>query len=153
MAPEIVSGKTYGPMIDWWSYGILIYEMIYGISPFEGKNTYDTFHLIIKCQLEFPTLTPSNHKISSKLKNLIKNLLEYEINKRLGYIGGATEIKDHPFFNKVEFQLLKNQIPPIIPVVNLTFKNDIFDDASDMINPELLNDNNPWKIFKNIINL
>jgi protein-serine/threonine kinase len=152
MAPEIVCGKTYGPMIDWWSYGILIYEMLYGISPFEGKNVYDTFNLIIQCHLEFPTLTPTNCKISSKLKNLIKNLLEYESDKRLGYTGGSTEIKDHPFFNKVEFQLLKNQIPPIIPIVELNFKNDVFDDVSDMINPDLLYDDNPWKVFKNIHN-
>ena len=158
MAPEIVEGKHYNCCVDWWSFGILIFEMLYSESPFCGENLNKTFQLIQKCHLEFP----SNHTpydISSKVKNLIKHLLIHEPEKRLGFAGGSTEIKDHPFFKDVEFQLLRNETPPIIPELSGPLDTHYFDnvehcdqieDKSNVINPETLGDENIWKAFNNI---
>jgi protein-serine/threonine kinase len=162
MPPEVVVGKIYGPEVDWWSYGILIFEMLYGVPPFEGKTINDTLNLVTKCNLEFPKHTPLNCKLSSKLKHLIKKLLVHDPSSRLGYNGGATEIKDHPYFKGVEFQLLKNQKPPIIPTLSNNidhhyftinnYKNDTIEDSSEMINPKMLKDTDIWKVFENINN-
>lgn len=164
MAPEMVEGKVYTSIIDWWSFGIFIYEMLHGNPPFMGHTQWDTFKLISKCQLEMPNLTPNGCKISKKAKHLIKNLLERNPKNRLGFNGGATEIKDHPFFKKVEFQLLKNQIPPIIPELQNAFDHHYFDgyspvandlsdfneDTSLVVHPKKLQDNDIWKVFCDI---
>jgi protein-serine/threonine kinase len=118
IAPEIINQKPYTCIVDWWSYGILIYEMLYGYTPFKGRDTINTFKIICECKLVFPHETPQGIKLSHKVKNLIKKLLIQDPNKRFGHEGGATEIKDHPFFKNIHFQLLRNQIPPIIPKIN-----------------------------------
>lgn len=157
MAPEIIEGKHYNASVDWWSFGILIFEMLYGDSPFCGENTSKTFQLIHKCHLEFPS-HPS-YEVSSKVKNLIKHLLIHEPEKRLGFSGGSTEIKDHPFFKEVEFQLLRNQVPPIIPELSGPLDFHYFndnghcdnnEDNSNIINPDTLDSGNIWKVFNNI---
>lgn len=103
LAPEIVEHRPYTCMVDWWSYGIMIYEMLYGFTPF--KN-YQSIH---ECHLLFPCTK------SHKCKNLIKSLLQHDPHQRLGFTGGAAEIKSHSFFHHVPFQLLNHQNPPIIP--------------------------------------
>lgn len=117
-APEVVDNKPYTCIVDWWSFGILIYEMFYGSTPFRHNDMETMYKLISKCHLSFPHHTPQNHELSHKAKNLIKKLLRHDSYKRLGFNGGAVEIKCHPFFNDVEFQLLRNKIPPIIPDIN-----------------------------------
>lgn len=161
MAPEIVDSKIYGSVVDWWSFGILIFEMTFGVPPFQGKSIYDTFGLISKCKLKIPKITPYDSKLSHKLKNLIKELLQHEPEKRLGFNGGATDIKDHPYFKHIEFQLLKNQKPPIIPSLNGildchyfsvgNYINDPNIDTSKMVDPKQLKDGDIWKEFKTIM--
>lgn len=118
IAPEIINNKPYTCIVDWWSYGILIYEMLYGHTPFKGDDTNATFKLIDECHIIFPHETPLKIKLSHNVKNLIKKILIHDPEKRLGFNGGATEIKDHPFFKHIHFQLLRSQIPPIIPGIN-----------------------------------
>lgn len=114
IAPESIENKPYTCIVDWWSLGILIYEMLYGITPFYHKDISEIYKLISKCHLTFPRYTPLHYKLSHPCKSLIKSLLKHDPNKRLGY-NGAVEIKGHSFFEDVEFQLLRNKIPPIIP--------------------------------------
>ena len=159
MAPEVVIGKPYTSIVDWWSFGILFFEMLYGTTPFYGKTNCDIFKLIRKCQFEFPNHAPDGSDVSSKAKKLIKSLLIYEPEKRLGFKGGSTEIKDHPFFKDVEFQLLRSQVPPIIPELSSRMDSHYFDhnmhgnpseDTSKMVNLDTLDDNNIWKTFSDI---
>ncbi len=119
IAPEIINCKPYTCVIDWWSFGILIYEMLYGHPPFRGENNKEIFKSINECHVIFPHKTPRGNCISHKVKNLIKKLLVHNPIKRLGYNGGASEIKDHPFFKHVDFQLIRNLKPPIIPKINI----------------------------------
>ena len=70
-APEIITREGHNKAADWWSYGILLYEMLYGVSPFYSKNTEKMFDLITKSDLKFP----KDKKISEEAKDLIKKLL------------------------------------------------------------------------------
>jgi serine/threonine protein kinase len=111
LAPEIIKGKYYTFMIDWWSFGIMLHELFYGITPFDGDTQYDVIDNIKNFKLyTSPEISLSD--ISSIGKNLIQNLLKKNPNHRLGYNGGGVEIKDHPFYlniiNKINDCLILN---------------------------------------------
>lgn len=113
IAPEVIRGNGHTAAVDWWTLGILIYEMLFGFTPFKGDNTNQTFSNILKNDVIFP----NNNEISRTCKDLIKRLLTKNETKRLGSKLGASDIKRHPFFKKVQWSLLRNQEPPLIPVL------------------------------------
>ncbi len=97
ISPEIINGKGYNYISDWWSFGILCYELLFGIPPFYDKSIDKIFDLISSTQLSFP-----NYKfISNDTKDFIVKLLEKNPEKRLGYNQGYDVIISHPFFNRV----------------------------------------------------
>lgn len=114
IAPEVIRGKGHTAAVDWWTLGILIYEMLFSITPFKGENRNKTFSRILKSDVVFP----DTQSISSSCKNLIKKLLIKDENKRLGSKLGASDVKNHPFFKNVQWALLRNQKPPMIPVLS-----------------------------------
>ncbi|KAH3688076.1 hypothetical protein WICPIJ_000918 [Wickerhamomyces pijperi] len=114
IAPEVIRGKGHTVAVDWWTLGILIYEMICGTTPFKGSNRNQTFSNILKSEVTFP----DSQSISSNCKNLIKKLLTKDENKRLGSKFGASDVKNHPFFKTVQWALLRNQSPPMIPILS-----------------------------------
>ncbi|KAK1435179.1 hypothetical protein QVD17_00940 [Tagetes erecta] len=123
VAPEVVRGDGHEFAVDWWALGVLAYEMLYGTTPFRGKNRKDTFNRILTMPLKFtgkPTV----------LTDLITKLLDKEPTRRLGYGGGACEIQEHPFFNGLRWDLLAEVVrPPFIPSRDdgeLTCKVDCF---------------------------
>lgn len=105
LAPEIIEEKQYDASVDWWEYGILLYEMKYGHTPFKGINIDNTIDKIIHLNLYFDPDIP----ISKELKDLIKKLLNKDYKKRLGYKHGSLEIKSHNFFKDINFQLVMNR--------------------------------------------
>ncbi|KAK4777772.1 hypothetical protein SAY87_017959 [Trapa incisa] len=109
LPPEIVRGEGHEFAVDWWALGVLAYEMLYGTSPFKGKNRKETFRNVLMNPPEFigkPT----------PLTDLIGSLLEKDPVRRLGYLRGASEIKEHPFFEGVKWNLLTEVVrPPFIP--------------------------------------
>ncbi|KAI3721959.1 hypothetical protein L2E82_32979 [Cichorium intybus] len=109
LSPEMVRGDGHEFAIDWWALGILAYEMLYGTTPFRGKNRKDTFGRILMMQPKFAGKpTP--------LTDLMTKLLEKEPTRRLGYRTGACEIKKHPFFHGLQWNLITEVIrPPFIP--------------------------------------
>lgn len=113
IAPEVIRGNGHTASVDWWTLGILTYEMLFGFTPFKGDNTNQTFSNILKNDVYFP----NNNDISRTCKDLIKKLLVKKESKRLGSKFGASEIKKHPFFKTVQWALLRNQEPPLIPVL------------------------------------
>jgi hypothetical protein len=156
MAPEIIEGKSYTCVVDWWSFGILIFEMLYSRSPFRGKDMKETFEHIRKSHIEFPHHPQEDQIISQKVKDLIKELLHHKSKKRLGFSGGSSEIKDHPFFRDVKFQLLIHQTPPIVPTLSSNedshyfkdIKNDwSLGDNDETLDPRTLPDDSIWKSF------
>ncbi|AMD20589.1 HDL155Cp [Eremothecium sinecaudum] len=113
IAPEVIRGNGHTAAVDWWTLGILIYEMLFGFTPFKGDSTNQTFTNILKNDVVFP----NNNEISRSCKDLIKKLLIKSEPKRLGSKFGASDIKKHQFFKSVQWSLLRNQEPPLIPVL------------------------------------
>lgn len=108
IAPEIITGAGHSSAIDWWALGILLYEMLYGRTPFRGKNRQKTFSNILNKDLTFPSSIP----VSLAARQLIHSLLNRDPASRLGSSGGASEIKDHPFFRGIAWPLIRCMIPP-----------------------------------------
>lgn len=111
LAPEIIRGEGHGSAVDWWTFGIFIYELLYGATPFKGQGNRATLHNVIGQALRFPELP----HVSSAARDLIKGLLVKEPQKRIAYKRGATEIKQHPFFEGVNWALIRGATPPHVP--------------------------------------
>jgi protein-serine/threonine kinase len=108
VAPEIIEGKGYTSTVDWWSFGILLFELCFGKTPFKGSTRTETFENIIKGDLHFPI----TQNISDEFKDLLTKLLIKIPNKRLGGTNGAEEIKEHPFFKDINWALIRNSRTP-----------------------------------------
>lgn len=108
IAPEIITGAGHSSAIDWWALGILLYEMLYGRTPFRGKNRQKTFSNILNKDLTFPSSIP----VSLAARQLIHSLLNRDPASRLGSNGGASEIKEHPFFRGIAWPLIRCMTPP-----------------------------------------
>jgi serine/threonine protein kinase len=93
--------------------------MIVGYTPFKGPTRDETFDLILHQKLEFPDYSSNPYYrgpgLSSACKSFIRKLLVRNEKKRLGACAGASEVKSHPFFKSINFALLRNLKPPIIP--------------------------------------
>ncbi|KAH8522878.1 hypothetical protein H0E87_003502 [Populus deltoides] len=109
VSPEVVRGDGHEFAVDWWALGILSFEMLYGTTPFVGKNRKETFRNVLAKKPEF--IGKRN-----ELTDLIERLLEKDPTQRLGYQRGACEIKEHVFFKGVRWDLLTEVLrPPFIP--------------------------------------
>uniref|UniRef100_A0A1B6EZ22 Protein kinase domain-containing protein n=1 Tax=Cuerna arida TaxID=1464854 RepID=A0A1B6EZ22_9HEMI len=114
MAPEIIKGLKYNQCVDWWSFGILLYEMLVGQSPFSGCDEDDLFWCICNRQPHYPRF------ITLEAKRILCQLLEKEATKRLGSCeNGAEEVMGHPFFNGLDWGRLERRdlMPPFKPNV------------------------------------
>nr|AML79360.1 putative LOV domain-containing protein [Peperomia fraseri] len=112
IAPEIIVGAGHSSAIDWWALGILLYEMLYGRTPFRGKNRQKTFANILHKDLTFP----SSIQVSLSARQLIHGLLHRDPANRIGANGGASEIKQHPFFRGINWPLIRCMTPPPLEV-------------------------------------
>uniref|UniRef100_A0A126WY62 non-specific serine/threonine protein kinase n=2 Tax=unclassified Uronema (in: green algae) TaxID=2689038 RepID=A0A126WY62_9CHLO len=110
LAPEVINASGHGSHVDWWSFGILIYELVYGFTPFRGSRRDETFDNILKRPLMFP----QKPQVSQECQSLISALLIKDPAKRLGAKYGAEEIKTHPFFQGINWALLRNEEPPYV---------------------------------------
>ena len=115
LAPEIITGEGHNKAADWWSYGILIFEMLCGIPPFYNENVEKMYDLITQSELKFP----KKLNLSDTVKDLISKLLIKNQDKRLGSQNGFDDIRSHPFFSNFDFQALlaKKLTSPYIPVL------------------------------------
>ncbi|CAO3678319.1 unnamed protein product [Umbelopsis vinacea] len=148
LAPEIIRGNHHCTTVDWWTLGILIFEMLYATTPFKGVNRNATFRNILREELHFPD--PRDYhpvypvqNVSKNCKTLIQRLLHKDEYRRLGSRAGASDIKSHAFFKPINFALLRHMTPPIIPepskaIDAVNFRNikesksfDIFSGQSD----------------------
>ena len=115
LAPEIIKGEGHGSAVDWWTFGIFLHELIYGRTPFKGSGNRATLFNVVGQQLRFPDSPVS----SFAGRDLIRALLVKEPQHRLGVKRGAAEIKMHPFFEGVNWALIRCSTPPEIPRVAL----------------------------------
>lgn len=106
MAPEVISGNGHNFGVDWWSLGVVLYEMLYGKTPFKGENRKETFYRILTKE---PELTGEK----TPLRDLIAKLLEKNPDRRIDVEG----IKRHDFFRGVHWDtVLQVGRPPYIPL-------------------------------------
>ncbi|RKP06032.1 kinase-like domain-containing protein [Thamnocephalis sphaerospora] len=115
IAPEVIRGCGHTSAVDWWTLGILIYEMLFGTTPFKGANRNATFSNILKNEVHFPAQPNAQQVGYFNTKSLIKKLLNKDDQKRLGCRGGASDVKGHPAFKRTNWALLRHMEPPIIP--------------------------------------
>ena len=105
LAPEIINRNDCKPVVDWWTYGIIIFELLFGVPPFFNERYNITRELIIKYEVKFPKIS----NVSNSAKDLIKKLLNKNPSNRLGYSQGFKEIKKHEFFKGFNFDNLINK--------------------------------------------
>ena len=108
IAPEVIKNEGYAGTVDWWTFGILMYEMMHGKTPFKGKNNDDTFANIFLGTFDFP----KDIETSNECKSLLRLLLAKDLNDRLT---SPSQIRQHAFFQGTNWALLRNETPPIIP--------------------------------------
>lgn len=110
IAPEILQGLKYSFSVDWWSFGVLLYEMLIGQSPFHGDDEDELFESIRLDSPYYPRW------ITKESKDILEKLLERDVSKRLGVTGN---IKIHPFFKTINWVLLEKRAvePPFKPKV------------------------------------
>ncbi|PRQ43821.1 putative protein kinase AGC-RSK-2 family [Rosa chinensis] len=111
LAPEIIKGDGHGAAVDWWTFGIFLYELLYGRTPFKGANNEDTLGNVVLQSLRFPDAPI----VSFQARDLIRGLLVKEPENRLGTEKGAGEIKQHPFFEGLNWALIRCAVPPELP--------------------------------------
>lgn len=116
LAPEIIAGDGHGSPVDWWTFGIFLFELLYGKTPFKGAENEITLVNVLAQPLQFPEKgDPYHREVESTALELIKALLVKDPQKRLGFNRGATEIKQHPFFEGINWALIRCTLPPQIP--------------------------------------
>lgn len=111
LAPEIIKGEGHGSAVDWWTFGIFLYELLYGRTPFKGAGNEETLANVVLQSLKFP----DSPLVSLQARDLISALLVKEPENRLGTERGAAEIKQHPFFNGLNWALIRCAVPPELP--------------------------------------
>ena len=118
LAPEIILNKGHGKPVDWWTMGILLYEMLVGIDPFSDDDPMQTYQKIIKGKINFPKDFDKN------AKSLIKHLLTADTTKRYGCLkNGVKDILNHRLFIGYDwknFVFLKMEPPYIPPIKSAT---------------------------------
>ncbi|KAK1891037.1 Ribosomal protein S6 kinase alpha-2 [Dissostichus eleginoides] len=114
MAPEVVNRRGHTQSADWWSFGVLMFEMLTGTLPFQGKDRKETMALILKAKLGMPQF------LSHEVQSLLRALFKRNPANRLGAgPDGVEEIKRHRFFASIDWIKLyrKEMRPPFKPTV------------------------------------
>ncbi|XP_054978968.1 ribosomal protein S6 kinase alpha-6 isoform X2 [Sorex araneus] len=106
MAPEVVNRRGHSQSADWWSYGVLMFEMLTGTLPFQGKDRNETMNMILKAKLGMPQF------LSAEAQSLLRMLFKRNPANRLGS-EGVEEIKKHHFFANIDWnKLYKREVQP-----------------------------------------
>eukprot|EP00871_Galdieria_phlegrea_P004371 jgi/Galph1/4935/GphlegSOOS_G3507.1 len=112
IAPEVLLRCGYGEECDWWSVGVIIYEMLIGYPPFYADDPVSTCRKILKWRehLSFP----SDAKISKEARMLIESLIT-DAQERCGYRNGLEDFKQQPFFKGIDWDNLRSLPAPFVP--------------------------------------
>ncbi|OCT68493.1 hypothetical protein XELAEV_18039795mg [Xenopus laevis] len=113
IAPEILQEMQYGPLVDWWAMGVLLYEMLCGHAPFEAENEDDLFEAILNDEVVYPGW------LSQDSVEILQAFMKKKPTKRLGSLtlGGEKAILWHPFFKDINWDELNKKAiePPFRP--------------------------------------
>ncbi|CAA9995397.1 unnamed protein product [Nesidiocoris tenuis] len=134
MAPEVIKGLKYNQCVDWWSFGILLYEMLVGQSPFSGCDEDHLFWSICNERPHMP------RHLSQQAIAILRDLLEKDWSKRLGSSEfGSQDVMNHTFFDGMKWHMLeRRQIdPPYKPSTKHPLDTKYFDRAFTSEKPVL----------------
>jgi serine/threonine kinase 38 len=125
IAPEVLLKKGYGVECDWWSVGIIMFEMLFGYPPLNGEDAEQTCHKIIRWKefLEFP----EDIKVSEAAIDLMRKLLCDPQDR----IKDINEMKQHPFFKGIEWEQIRQQQAPFLPDLKSDEDHSYFDAFPD----------------------
>ncbi|EGR30805.1 protein kinase domain protein [Ichthyophthirius multifiliis] len=152
LSPEVILGQGCDHTTDWWSLGILTYEMMFGLPPFYNKQQSVMFKLIKEGELRFP----EKPAITNEAKDFIIKCLNRDRRQRLGAKNDVQEIMTHPWFKEIDWNLLlqKKIQPPFVPNVSDEGWLNNFDKDFTQMNPVLeqhhgktVNGNDPFNDF------
>ncbi|KAF2085303.1 Pkinase-domain-containing protein [Saccharata proteae CBS 121410] len=115
LAPEVVASKGYNKSVDWWSLGILIFEMLCGFTPFwDSGSPMRIYENILKGRVKYPPY------VHPDAQDLLQKLITHDLTKRLGNLhGGSKDVMNHPWFAEVTWERLakKDIDAPYVPPV------------------------------------
>jgi serine/threonine protein kinase len=134
LAPEILEGKGYTPVVDWWAFGVLVYEMLTGVPPFNSSNAYGVYKKIKNGEMNFLD------DMSGDAIDLISALLEPNLEERLCDPQG---LKEHPFFASIDWSKMMNKELPA-PSFTQIGSNEVDQESLEDIGPATSSDD----IFK-----
>ncbi|KAF8822006.1 AGC kinase [Cardiosporidium cionae] len=129
LAPETLIRRGYGLTVDWWAFGILLFEMLAGYPPFYDASPFSLFCKILSHPVTFPA------HISSSSKSLINKLLCKDPSKRLGAAGNVRDVRKHRFFRKISWpacRFMKLE-PPFVPVLSDITDSSHFEEYPEFI--------------------
>jgi serine/threonine kinase 38 len=123
IAPEVFSQNGYGEEADWWSIGVMFFEMVVGFPPFFSENPSDTCKKIVKWREHFSI--PEDANLSPEAESFILRMVS-QPESRLG-VHGVEEIKKHPFFKGIDWNNIRNMKAPFIPQLKNDYDTHYFD--------------------------
>ncbi|KAI8610617.1 kinase-like domain-containing protein [Chytriomyces sp. MP71] len=126
MSPEMLEKRGYNESTDWWSFGVIIFELLFGKRPFRGKSDADVRHAILSAKLKYPA---DAAKVSSACVDAMKAFLEPDPEARLGSVrsGGLSRITEHAWFKGVDWCVVERlEAKPVhIPDIKKTNFNEL----------------------------
>ena len=131
LAPEIIQSKGHGPEVDWWAFGVMMYEFLAGYPPFDDDHPFGIYQKILTGKVDWP------RHFGNDAKALIVELLKAKHTERYGCLkNGAGDIKNHSFFNGTDWDalfMMRVDDVPYLPELNGDDDVSNFDDYPDSI--------------------
>ena len=128
IAPEVIRQKGYGQEIDWWSLGVIMFEMMIGYPPFFSESSTETCKKILDWKNTLNIRPEAN--ISKEAEDILRKLIS-DPETRLG-TNGADEIKSHPFFKGIDWNHIRETlVPPFIPELKNNYDTKYFDEFEE----------------------
>lgn len=112
LAPEVIRNTGHGTAVDWWAFGILIYEFLVGQPPFWDQNPMKIYEQIVEGKVRYPSA------MGQDARDIIDKLCTVDVTKRLGNVkGGAATVKAHPWFKSIDWDAVyhRQMQGPIVP--------------------------------------
>ncbi|XP_011568237.3 cAMP-dependent protein kinase catalytic subunit alpha [Plutella xylostella] len=112
LAPELILSKGYGFSVDWWSFGVLVYEMNAGYPPFYANEPMKTYEKIVAAKYRCPS------SFNADLRDFLRNTLQVDLSKRFGVMkNGVLDFKNHKWLASIEWDAILNCrcLPPFVP--------------------------------------
>jgi serine/threonine protein kinase len=167
LPPEVILNRGHNQSADHWSLGVLIYEMLFGDTPFysDGMQQMDLFRAIVKGKFVIPTMNKMNEPVSANVASILKGFLSKSPAQRLGsLVGGEDDVLEHEWFANpipgssdevIDFASYRNKLigAPTIPKIRNPLDASNFEDWSHVTDktktyyPDLTHEQK--KIFEN----